>query len=129
MSTFAIAEALDNKPIRIIGCVMTCLLITAWATIFSMMIRAVVRLALNTHYTVVQSLTGRQIVKDILWPQKQEDRAEGGWKMDPNEKGAPVDEMTGHGSQSTGARAALPDPAGDAAAASFRGERHEDDIV
>lgn len=40
---------------------MTCCLIVAWVTVFIVMIRAV-------------------IVKDILWPQKQEDREEGGWK-------------------------------------------------
>lgn len=68
-ATFAVGEALDNKPIRILGCVMTCLLICAWFAIFTMMIRAV-------------------IVKDILWPQKQEDREEGGWKMHPGEKQA-----------------------------------------
>ena len=28
------------------------------------------------------------IKKDILWPQKQEDREEGGWKALPNEKRA-----------------------------------------
>ena len=48
---------------------MTCLLVVAWATIFSIMVRAV-------------------ILKDILWPQKQEDREEGGWKAHPNEKRA-----------------------------------------
>ena len=46
---------------------MTILLVIAWMAIFIMMIRAV-------------------IVKDILWPQKQEDRAEGGWKIHPEEK-------------------------------------------
>lgn len=44
---------------------MTCLLVCAWIAIFSMMIHAV-------------------IVKDILWPQK-EDREEGNWKIDPDE--------------------------------------------
>ncbi|KAK4570309.1 hypothetical protein LTR86_002389 [Recurvomyces mirabilis] len=68
-STFAIAKALKNKPIGILGCVMTCLLICAWAAIFGLMIHAV-------------------MVKDILWPQKQEDRAEGGWKVHPDEKRA-----------------------------------------
>lgn len=45
---------------------MACLLIVAWATVFTTMIRAV-------------------IAKDILWPQKQEDRDEGGWKSTFNE--------------------------------------------
>ena len=60
-ATFAIARALDSRPIRILGCVMTCLLILLWMTVFTFMIRAV-------------------IAKEILWPQKQEDRDEGGWK-------------------------------------------------
>ncbi|KAI7620191.1 putative C4-dicarboxylate/malic acid transporter, partial [Hortaea werneckii] len=66
-ATFSIAKAFDCRPIRILGCVMTILLVIAWMAIFIMMIRAV-------------------IVKDILWPQKQEDRAEGGWKIHPEEK-------------------------------------------
>jgi hypothetical protein len=48
---------------------MTCLLICAWISVFIMMIRAVIN-------------------KDILWPQKQEDRAEGGWQIHPDEKAA-----------------------------------------
>nr|POF04232.1 malic acid transport protein [Quercus suber] len=60
-ATFAVGKALNNQPIKIIGCVMSGLLVLAWLIIFSMMIRAV-------------------ILKDILWPQKQEDRVEGGWK-------------------------------------------------
>lgn len=66
-ATFALGKALSNKPINILGCVMTCLLIMGWFVVFIAMIRAVV-------------------VKDILWPQKQEDRAEGGWRMSPEEK-------------------------------------------
>lgn len=54
-ATFAIAKALDNRPIRILGCVMTILLIITWLGVFVMMIKAVIN-------------------KDILWPQKQEDR-------------------------------------------------------
>lgn len=68
-ATFALGKALDNKPLKIMGCVMTCLLICAWIAVFTMMIRAV-------------------IVKDILWPQKQEDRAEGGWEAHPEESKA-----------------------------------------
>ena len=60
-ATFAVAKALNNEAIRIFGCVMTCLLILTWLFVFSMMIRAVLN-------------------KQILWPQKQEDRDEGGWK-------------------------------------------------
>lgn len=66
-ATFAVGKALDNGPIQWLGCVMACLIVVAWAAIFSMMIRAVVN-------------------KDILWPQKQEDREEGGWKTLPDEK-------------------------------------------
>ena len=68
-ATFAIAKAFDCRPIKILGCVMTCLLVVAWMAIFIMMLRAVIE-------------------KDILWPQKQEDRAEGGWKIHPDEKSA-----------------------------------------
>ncbi|KAI9699926.1 MAG: hypothetical protein M1820_006988 [Bogoriella megaspora] len=60
-ATFAVAKALNNQPIRILGCVMTCLLILTWIFVSGMMIRAV-------------------LTKQILWPQKQEDRDEGGWK-------------------------------------------------
>lgn len=60
-ATFAVAKALDNnRPIEILGCVMTVLLVITWIYVSVMMIRAVVR-------------------KQILWPQKQEDRDEGGW--------------------------------------------------
>ncbi|THW06107.1 putative C4-dicarboxylate/malic acid transporter [Aureobasidium pullulans] len=63
-ATFAVARALDHcRPIRILGCVFTCLLVAGWFFVFGMMIRAV-------------------ILKDILWPQKQEDRDEGGWKTE-----------------------------------------------
>ena len=60
-ATFAVAKALNNQPIRIFGCVLTCLLILTWIFVFAMMIRAV-------------------RAKQILWPQKQEDRDEGGWR-------------------------------------------------
>jgi tellurite resistance protein TehA-like permease len=66
-ATFAIGKALDNRPINILGCVMTVLLIIAWLAVFIMMIRAV-------------------IAKDILWPQKQEDREEGGWRKHSSER-------------------------------------------
>ena len=45
---------------------MTCLLIVVWVIVFVMMVRAI-------------------FVKDILWPQKQEDRAEGGWQVPSDE--------------------------------------------
>lgn len=60
-ATFAVAKALDyNHAIQILGLVMTVCLILMWFFVFFMMIRAV-------------------ILKQILWPQKQEDRDEGGW--------------------------------------------------
>ena len=48
---------------------MACLLVMVWIAVFVMMVRAV-------------------ILKDILWPQKQEDREEGGWKTNPTERQA-----------------------------------------
>ncbi|KAF2097117.1 C4-dicarboxylate transporter/malic acid transport protein, partial [Rhizodiscina lignyota] len=60
-ATFAVAKALDNsRPIEILGCVMTIGLIIFWFFVVFVMIRAV-------------------ILKQILWPEKQEDRDEGGW--------------------------------------------------
>ena len=53
-ATFAVAKALDNYPIKIIGCIMTCLIIVAWLFIVGLNVLAVTR-------------------KQILWPQKQED--------------------------------------------------------
>ncbi|KAF2718140.1 hypothetical protein K431DRAFT_275313 [Polychaeton citri CBS 116435] len=60
-ATFAVGEALDNKAIRIVGCIMACLVIVIWIFVFGKMINAVFK-------------------KEILWPQKQEDRDEGGWR-------------------------------------------------
>lgn len=45
---------------------MSCLLVVAWAAVFVIMIRAV-------------------LAKDVLWPQKQEDRDEGGWTSTMND--------------------------------------------
>jgi tellurite resistance protein TehA-like permease len=67
-ATFAIAKALGgNKPIRYIGCAMAILLVLTWFFVFIMMIRAVGK-------------------RQILWPQKQEDRTEGGWKQQSAEE-------------------------------------------
>lgn len=60
-STFAIGKAFDSKRIQIIGCVMTPILILTWFFVGGMMIRAIV-------------------LKQILWPQKGEDKDEGGFK-------------------------------------------------
>ena len=65
---------------------LTCLVIIGWFAVFAMMIRAV-------------------IVKDILWPQKQEDRAEGGWKAPLDEEHACDTRMCEPRDASTSARA------------------------
>jgi tellurite resistance protein TehA-like permease len=59
-ATFSVGRALNSRGINIFGCVMTCLLIPLWFVVFGCMIHAV-------------------WAKDILWPQKQEDRDEGGF--------------------------------------------------
>ncbi|KAK2760321.1 hypothetical protein FQN54_002389 [Arachnomyces sp. PD_36] len=61
-STFAIGKAFACKPIQILGCVMTVLLIIIYIFVTYMMIRAV-----RLHH--------------ILWPQKGEDKDEGGFKI------------------------------------------------
>ncbi|KAL1610431.1 hypothetical protein SLS60_002098 [Paraconiothyrium brasiliense] len=67
-ATFAIAKALDgNKPIQYVGCAMTILVILTWLVVFGMMFRAIK-------------------IHQILWPQKQEDRTEGGWKQQSAEE-------------------------------------------
>jgi hypothetical protein len=63
-ATFAVATALNgNRAFRLVGCVLTVAVIITWFFVFSMMIRAV-------------------YLKQILWPQMQEDRDEGGWGKD-----------------------------------------------
>jgi len=59
-ATFRVAEAFDCKPLSIVGCVMTVLLVALWIFVMSMMVRAIV-------------------LKQILWPEKGEDREEGGF--------------------------------------------------
>lgn len=67
-ATFAIARALDgNRAIQIVGCVMTVALVLMWLFVVVMNVRAVV-------------------VRQVLWPQKQEDRTEGGWKEQSGEE-------------------------------------------
>lgn len=62
-STFAVARALNgNRAIRYVGCTMTIALIMMWMFVVTMNIRAV-------------------LIHQVLWPQKQEDRTEGGWKQ------------------------------------------------
>ena len=60
-ATFAIGKTFNSKAIQIIGCVMTVLLIMVWFLVVGMMIRAIAQ-------------------KQILWPQKGEDKDEGGFK-------------------------------------------------
>lgn len=73
-STFAIGKAFSSPAIQIVGCVMTPLLIGVWFFVFGMMIRAI-------------------ILKQILWPQKGEDKDEGGFK------GPRPDKETGTGNR------------------------------
>lgn len=68
-ATFAIGKAFDCFAIQVAGCVMTCVLILVWMFVFGMMIRAIV-------------------LKRILWPQRQEDRDEGGFKAPVMRRGS-----------------------------------------
>ena len=65
-ATFNIGMAFEVDAINVIGCVMTCLLILVWFVVVGMMIRAICQ-------------------KQILWPEKGEDKSEGGFSM-PKEK-------------------------------------------
>ncbi|KAL8790783.1 MAG: hypothetical protein Q9213_000407 [Squamulea squamosa] len=60
-ATFAIGKAFGSKAVQVVGCVMTVILLVAWFLVFGMMIRAIAQ-------------------KQILWPQKGEDKDEGGFK-------------------------------------------------
>jgi hypothetical protein len=60
-ATFAVDLALgETRGVQILGCVLAVAVVLTWCWVFIMMIRAV-----KTHH--------------ILWPQRQEDRNEGGW--------------------------------------------------
>lgn len=59
-ATFAVGKAFNSVGIQIVGCVMTVVVIGVWVFVFVMMVRAI-------------------YLKQILWPQKGEDRDEGGW--------------------------------------------------
>ncbi|MCJ1323288.1 hypothetical protein MMC15_008643 [Xylographa vitiligo] len=61
-ATFAVGTAFSSNVIQIVGCVMSCILIVAWFFVFGMMIRAIIH-------------------KQILWPQKGEDKDEGGFRV------------------------------------------------
>ena len=66
-ATFAVGEAFSSKPIQILGCVMTVALVAMWIFVVVCMVRAVVK-------------------KDVLWPQKGEDRNEGGFRVEERAK-------------------------------------------
>lgn len=60
-ATFRIAGAFEIHAVAVLGCVMAGLLITMWFFVVTMMVRAVV-------------------LKQILWPEKGEDKEEGGFR-------------------------------------------------
>lgn len=60
-ATFAVGKAFGSSAIPWVGCVMTCILVALWLFVFAAMIRAI-------------------FLKHILWPQKQDDKDEGGFK-------------------------------------------------
>ncbi|KAB8339325.1 hypothetical protein FH972_022258 [Carpinus fangiana] len=63
-ATFAVAKGLDGVlALEVIGCTLTCILVGVWLIVMTMMVRAVLR-------------------KQLLWPQKQEDRDVDAWKSD-----------------------------------------------
>ncbi|ETN46672.1 uncharacterized protein HMPREF1541_00858 [Cyphellophora europaea CBS 101466] len=61
-ATFRVAESFNVFAIKIVGCVMTVLLILVWLLVVFRMIKAIVD-------------------KQILWPEKGEDKSEGGFSM------------------------------------------------
>lgn len=63
-ATFGVGKAFDVPAIEWIGCAMTPLLILAWVAVVAMMLRAI-------------------YLRQILWPQKGEDKDEGGFKGPP----------------------------------------------
>ena len=66
-ATFAIGKAFESHTIQVVGCVLTIALIVTWILVFGMMIRAIKK-------------------KHLLWPQKGEDRDEGGFKAPRNSR-------------------------------------------
>jgi len=69
-ATFAVGKAFGSNVVQIIGCVMAVILIGVWLFVFVMTIRAI-------------------FLKQILWPQKGEDRDEGGWTSHPRSDSRP----------------------------------------
>ena len=83
-ATFQVGNAFDVKAIKIIGCVMTVALIVVWFIVVASMFKAVVN-------------------KQILWPEKGEDKSEGGFvqpspkshsAVEEREQGEPKDATT-----------------------------------
>lgn len=68
-ATFAVGKAFRSRAIQIVGCVLTPILILVWIFVFGMMIRAI-------------------FLKQILWPQKGEDKDEIGYKGPKSERRA-----------------------------------------
>lgn len=68
-ATFAVGQAFNARAIQIIGCVMTPILVAIWFLVVGGMIRAI-------------------FLKQILWPQKGEDKDEGGFKGPERTPGA-----------------------------------------
>ena len=66
-ATLAVGRAFDSRAIQIIGCVMTPMLIAMWFFVCGMMIRAI-------------------YLRQILWPQKGEDKDEGGFTGPPRRR-------------------------------------------
>lgn len=60
-ATFRVADVFNIHALKVVGCVMTGMLVAMWIFVVVMMIRAI-------HH------------KQILWPDKGEDREEGGYK-------------------------------------------------
>jgi C4-dicarboxylate transporter/malic acid transport protein len=82
-ATFRVANAFDIYALQIVGCVMTCILILVWGLVVANMFRAI--------YT-----------EQVLWPEKGEDKSEGGFKhqYDDEGEGPPErSELPGHGHQ------------------------------
>ena len=73
-ATFAVGKAFSSSAILWVGCVASILLVALWIFVFTSMIRAIV-------------------LKHILWPQKQDDRDEGGFTA-PRPRVATVNEKT-----------------------------------
>jgi tellurite resistance protein TehA-like permease len=62
-ATFAIGKAFESTAVEILGCVMTVLLFLTYFFVFYMMVRAI-------------------FLRHILWPQKGEDKDEGGFRIE-----------------------------------------------